>query len=161
MPGDVFFANFMTAHFIAPNTSPFIRYAIYFRVKSHRFGTTLHNSVSMLDPWAHWDCMQVNASPLEVGATRSSDACSSNGEGSGRRAASADRENIEFSDHDDVLVRARPPPHSIFPRFVIYVYESPVWVMGTHARLHVMYRCMRRSVSTMLPSIILRCKKKL
>eukprot|EP00750_Incisomonas_marina_P033531 INCI9893.1.p1 GENE.INCI9893.1~~INCI9893.1.p1 ORF type:complete len:413 (-),score=42.83 INCI9893.1:130-1368(-) len=104
MPGDVFFANFMTAHFIAPNTSPFIRYAIYFRVKSHRFGTTLHNSVSMLDPWAHWDCMQVNASPLEVGATRSSDACSSNGEGSGRRAASADRENIEFSDHDDVLV---------------------------------------------------------
>ena len=33
--GDVFLANYMTAHFIAPNTSPNIRYAVYFRVSKH------------------------------------------------------------------------------------------------------------------------------
>lgn len=110
MPGDVFFANFMTAHFIAPNTSPFIRYAIYFRVKSHRFGTALHNSASMLDPWAHWDCMQTDADPVEGSAnSRTSDARSSNGEESGGCvAATAVPETVEFSDHDDAMVRVRP-----------------------------------------------------
>jgi hypothetical protein len=30
--GDVFVANYLTAHFVAPNMSPHIRYAVYFRV---------------------------------------------------------------------------------------------------------------------------------
>ena len=35
--GDVFLANYMTAHFIAPNTSPYIRYAVYFRITGPKF----------------------------------------------------------------------------------------------------------------------------
>ena len=58
--GDVFLANYMTAHFIAPNDSPDIRYALYFRVT----GTALngksvngHCPDSMLKPWLHWPVM--------------------------------------------------------------------------------------------------------
>lgn len=41
--GDVFLANYMTAHFIAPNTSPNIRYAVYFRVSKHDIQRKLPN----------------------------------------------------------------------------------------------------------------------
>lgn len=56
--GDVFLANYMTAHFIAPNTSPNIRYAVYFRVSKHGIQRKLpngkHNPASMLAPWLYW-----------------------------------------------------------------------------------------------------------
>jgi len=51
--GDVFLANYMTAHFIAPNTSPDIRYAVYFRIKGPNFGTPSKES-SMLKPLKNW-----------------------------------------------------------------------------------------------------------
>jgi len=57
--GDVFVANYMTAHLIAPNCSPDIRYAVYFRVTGPRFdahrGASGGNVRSMLQPWLHWD----------------------------------------------------------------------------------------------------------
>lgn len=57
--GDVFICNYMTAHWVAPNTSPDIRYALYFRITSnhHRAGARQggrHNPQSMLAPWTHW-----------------------------------------------------------------------------------------------------------
>ena len=51
----------MAAHFIAPNTSPFIRYAVYFRVKGPRFLAGKHKNgtrpESMLDPWCDWQSL--------------------------------------------------------------------------------------------------------
>ena len=61
--GDVFLANYMTAHFVAPNTSENIRYALYFRVKGPSFQnlsngeTQNYNAESMLDPWVNWPIM--------------------------------------------------------------------------------------------------------
>ena len=52
--GDVFIANYMTAHFIAPNSSNKIRYACYFRIKSEKFGEELFNEESILNPWCNW-----------------------------------------------------------------------------------------------------------
>ena len=54
--GDVFIANYMTAHFVAPNTSPDIRYAVYFRVHGLAFDreNPVHQSASMINPWIHW-----------------------------------------------------------------------------------------------------------
>lgn len=53
--GDVFIANYMTAHLIAPNTSVNIRYALYFRIKSPRFGRgKQYCEESILNPWIHW-----------------------------------------------------------------------------------------------------------
>eukprot|EP00466_Bigelowiella_natans_P013342 jgi/Bigna1/75398/fgenesh1_pg.34_\ len=55
VPGDVFIANYMTAHFIAPNASPNIRYAIYFRVKGPYFNKKKkHFPEPMLQPWMNW-----------------------------------------------------------------------------------------------------------
>ena len=58
--GDLFVANYMTAHFIAPNTSPNIRYAVYFRVSGPKFHAKNKKDKtarykSMLDPWCDWD----------------------------------------------------------------------------------------------------------
>ena len=57
--GDLFVANYMTAHFIAPNTSPNIRYAVYFRVSSPNFRAKCKRKKearyeSMLNPWCDW-----------------------------------------------------------------------------------------------------------
>ena len=59
--GDLFIANYLTAHFIAPNTAPDIRYAVYFRVSGPRFhggkkkdGTRID---SLLNPWGDWQGM--------------------------------------------------------------------------------------------------------
>jgi len=58
-PGDVYVANYMVAHAIAPNASPHIRYAVYFRVKGPGFrvgGREVGGcEVSMLQPWVHWN----------------------------------------------------------------------------------------------------------
>jgi hypothetical protein len=57
--GDVFLANYMTAHLIAPNASPDIRYAVYFRVSGPRFDQTRDagggNVGAMLEPWGTWE----------------------------------------------------------------------------------------------------------
>ena len=53
--GDVFIANYLTAHFIAPNTSADIRYAVYFRVYGPRFDALRsHDPRPMLFPWRNW-----------------------------------------------------------------------------------------------------------
>jgi hypothetical protein len=56
--GDVFLANYMTAHLIAPNISADIRYAVYFRVSGPRFeegkAAKGGNAQAMLDPWVSW-----------------------------------------------------------------------------------------------------------
>lgn len=56
-PGDVFMANYMTAHFIAPNTSTNIRYAVYFRTSGPHFREMSDFSESMLQPWRNWPLM--------------------------------------------------------------------------------------------------------
>ena len=56
--GDVFLANYMTAHFIAPNTSADIRYAVYFRLSAPTFSEGRQHGgtrpASILDPWVDW-----------------------------------------------------------------------------------------------------------
>ncbi|CAE7227719.1 ATG26, partial [Symbiodinium sp. KB8] len=52
--GDVFLANYMVAHFIAPNTSQDIRYAVYFRIRGPSFDLDPLNKESMLDPLMNW-----------------------------------------------------------------------------------------------------------
>ena len=53
--GDVFIANYMTAHFVAPNTSADIRYAVYFRVHGPGFDALRsHDPRPMLFPWRNW-----------------------------------------------------------------------------------------------------------
>ncbi len=41
--GDVFLANYTTAHFVNANVSPKIRYAVYFRVKGPTFKQGIDN----------------------------------------------------------------------------------------------------------------------
>ncbi len=58
-PGDVILAHYMLAHSIAPNTSPNIRYAVYFRVNMHQTaGEEKHHPQSMLDIWSEWPGMK-------------------------------------------------------------------------------------------------------
>ncbi|MFC5648349.1 phytanoyl-CoA dioxygenase family protein [Paenibacillus solisilvae] len=55
-PGDVFLVHYQLAHGVAPNTSPFPRYAIFFRVKHIH-----HNEdwkAPMTDIWLHWPGMK-------------------------------------------------------------------------------------------------------
>ena len=53
--GDIFLANYNTAHFVNANISPNIRYAVYFRVKGPAFGSDIHCANAMLDPLANWN----------------------------------------------------------------------------------------------------------
>ena len=79
--GDLFIANYMTAHFIAPNTAPDIRYAVYFRVSAPAFLAGRDKGgmrpESMLEPWCDWHGV------IRVGDASSSSAGSSEGGGSG------------------------------------------------------------------------------
>jgi hypothetical protein len=58
--GDAFIVNYLTAHFIAPNTSPYIRYAVYFRVSApslhRRRGQhgTAPPTAALMSPWLDW-----------------------------------------------------------------------------------------------------------
>lgn len=58
--GDVFVANFLTAHFFMPNDASEIRYAVYFRIKCDEFEDSkeVYCEESMLDPWVHWPVMK-------------------------------------------------------------------------------------------------------
>ena len=58
--GDVFLAHQCTAHFIGPNASPNIRYAVYFRVQGPQFvgERKRHFKEAMLFPFQHWPGMQ-------------------------------------------------------------------------------------------------------
>ncbi|KAL3908475.1 MAG: hypothetical protein SGPRY_009783 [Prymnesium sp.] len=57
--GDVILSNFMTAHLVAPNTSPDIRYAVYFRFScpalEQRKEQQPGSVRSMLQPWCDWE----------------------------------------------------------------------------------------------------------
>ena len=64
--GDAFILNFMTAHLIAPNISPHIRYAVYFRITNNvdtvSYGPPSSYSASspppsMMHPWMKWVAM--------------------------------------------------------------------------------------------------------
>jgi len=50
--GDVFFLNHMTAHFVAPNTRPDVRYAVYFRLSNADF--VQGDIEAMVNPWRDW-----------------------------------------------------------------------------------------------------------
>jgi len=62
--GTLFIANYMTAHFIAPNTAPDIRYAVYFRIKNPRFQAGKQSDGSrpeaMLEPWSDWEGLEMS-----------------------------------------------------------------------------------------------------
>ncbi len=51
--GDAFICNYMTAHFVAPNTSPHIRYACYFRIRGPKFEIDPKAKDAMLWPNIH------------------------------------------------------------------------------------------------------------
>ena len=56
--GDVFLANYLTAHLNAPNVSPDIRYAVYFRLSGPLMEQSKANGnslCSMVHPWVHWE----------------------------------------------------------------------------------------------------------
>ena len=50
--GDVFLLNHMTAHFVCPNVSPEIRYAVYFRLSNADFN--VGNLKAIHNPWHNW-----------------------------------------------------------------------------------------------------------
>lgn len=62
--GDVFIANYLTAHYLCPNFSPNIRYKVYFRVKGPKFPGGMNGPQffgveemvqdSLEQPWLHW-----------------------------------------------------------------------------------------------------------
>ena len=51
--GDAFICNYMTAHFVAPNTCPNIRYACYFRIRGPAFDEDPKAKEAMLYPNIH------------------------------------------------------------------------------------------------------------
>ncbi|KAE9133848.1 hypothetical protein PF010_g2667 [Phytophthora fragariae] len=51
-PGDVFLVHYQLAHSVAPNVSPFPRYAIFFRISHIEHG--LDWRAPMTDIWLHW-----------------------------------------------------------------------------------------------------------
>ena len=53
--GDAFIANYMLAHFVAPNTAAEIRTAVYFRVHGATFDDAVsHDPRPMMDAWTNW-----------------------------------------------------------------------------------------------------------
>lgn len=51
-PGDVFLVHYQLAHGVAPNVSPYPRYAIFFRVKHNEHDNDWR--APMTDIWLHW-----------------------------------------------------------------------------------------------------------
>jgi len=52
--GDVVLANYMCAHYVSPNGSPHVRYAVYFRVRGPAFEGGLYAPHAMLAPLCDW-----------------------------------------------------------------------------------------------------------
>lgn len=52
-PGDVVLAHYQLMHGVAPNLSPHVRYAIFYRL-NHTARTTGWSREAMLDIWAEW-----------------------------------------------------------------------------------------------------------
>eukprot|EP00469_Lotharella_globosa_P000157 CAMPEP_0167807532 /NCGR_PEP_ID=MMETSP0111_2-20121227/22605_2 /TAXON_ID=91324 /ORGANISM="Lotharella globosa, Strain CCCM811" /LENGTH=109 /DNA_ID=CAMNT_0007705445 /DNA_START=422 /DNA_END=748 /DNA_ORIENTATION=- len=56
--GDVVIVNYLTAHSVAPNRSPNIRHAVYFRVHTSLCGEgefwTRYRPVALALPWHDW-----------------------------------------------------------------------------------------------------------
>jgi hypothetical protein len=90
------------AHFVAPNTSAHIRYAVYFRV--HKAGAPRHQQEAILNPWLRW------ADRVSVSVSSSSSSIGATGERSGRsglpRAAATDSNASTTAAVADVAVTA-------------------------------------------------------
>eukprot|EP00946_MAST-07B_sp_MAST-7B-sp1_P001009 g1009.t1 len=103
--GDVFIANYMTAHFIAPNQSPHIRYAVYFRVSKQGVKRTTpdgrHDPSSMLIPWQNWF-------PHEAGAEGKAGRSDTGGERGAADTATARGPKRVF--HPEVPAHLLPSP---------------------------------------------------
>jgi len=54
--GDVFLAHYLLAHTAAPNFSPHVRYAVYFRIAA--VANSLHWREAMTDAWREWPGMR-------------------------------------------------------------------------------------------------------
>ena len=50
--GDVFILNYMTAHFVTPNTNSDVRQAVYFRLSGTSFQPG--DMSPLMDPWMNW-----------------------------------------------------------------------------------------------------------
>jgi len=53
--GDVVLAQYLLGHTVAPNTSPHIRYTVFFRIHAREMPADRFRS--MTEPWAHWPGM--------------------------------------------------------------------------------------------------------
>ncbi len=55
-PGDVLLTHYLLGHSVAPNVSPNVRYACFFRLEVD--GLAEHRAESVLDPWRDWEGMR-------------------------------------------------------------------------------------------------------
>ena len=93
--------NYMTAHFIAPNTAEGIRYAVYFRVKGPEFPATGGHLDSILDPLKHWH-LDAAAPPLATRLTPGDGGGRGPGQGATAEAVrQTDRETHYMSANND------------------------------------------------------------
>lgn len=67
--GDVVFAHYLLGHGIAPNASPNIRYAVFFRVFNTRHTWNVYRPEAVKDLWLDWDGLheQLGRSPVAAG----------------------------------------------------------------------------------------------
>lgn len=105
--GDAFLANYMAAHFVAPNTSADIRYAVYFRVHGLAFDreNPVHQSASMINPWIHW----FGLNGLSTGDARAIVAA---GRGQGGATSLAAAADIDFHMSADNVAASSMAQHS-------------------------------------------------
>ena len=102
--GDVYLLNYTTAHFVNANTSPRIRYAVYFRVRGPAFGSSLHNLDGLLHPTAHWRLHEVDALSTAAGASVGSAATSGAPAGEAEQIASDERLAWSLAANNDFTV---------------------------------------------------------
>ena len=55
--GDIILSHYLTAHTVVVNVSPYIRYAVFFRMKHVNHSS--HGEKVFTDPWYEWDGMRV------------------------------------------------------------------------------------------------------
>jgi hypothetical protein len=63
-PGDLVLAHYLLGHSAAPNASPHIRYACFFRLEVD--GLVDHREESVVDPWRDWEGMRELVAPARA-----------------------------------------------------------------------------------------------